>query len=79
MNNYMNSQVAFGLATTVAGTHRRANNRTQPEPLEICCDDNESEIEEAHTSAWRRALVGLLDLPLSVTTPMMQGFKMGRY
>ncbi len=79
MNNYMNSQVAFGVASTVAGAHRRANNQTRPEPLEICCDDNESEIEEAQMPGWKRAVLGLLELPLSVTTPMMQGFKMGRY
>ena len=77
MSNYMNSQnAAFSFASTVALPRI---NQALPEPQEICCDDAQPEVEKAPTSAWRRALVGLLDLPLSVTTPMMQGFKMGRY
>ena len=79
MNNYMNSQAAFGLATTVAGTPCRATNRTRPEPLDICCDDAQPEVEEAQVPGWKRAVLGLLELPLSVTTPMMQGFKMSRF
>ncbi len=75
MSTYMNSQnAAFNFASTVARI-----NQALPEPQEICCDDTQPEAEKAHTSVWRTALHGLEDLPLSVTTPMMQGFRMGRF
>lgn len=80
MNNYMNSQnAAFSFASTVAMPRRHTINRALPEPQDICCDDAQPEVKKARAPMWQRALLGLLELPLSVLTSLAQGAKMPRY